>query len=186
MQVLYVLTDNEDFEREKSSLKYNFIKLKVINYANLKEVLSKENFDIVIFSYNILIEKSIALAQYVLLTTPSSAIILLEKEVEENLIDELMDIGILWLKLPYQENEMINILKLAFSMVHRNIKLYKENANLLVQMDTMRIIARAKCLMIERKNFNEEQAHHFIEHRAMNLHISKRQVAERIIEFFLA
>jgi response regulator NasT len=48
-------------------------------------------------------------------------------------------------------------------------------------MDAIRIVNHAKWLLIDPLRFSEQEAHQFIEKRAMDRCMSKRAVAEEII-----
>ena len=45
-------------------------------------------------------------------------------------------------------------------------------------------VGRAKCLLIEHKGMSEQEAHKFIEKSAMDQRISRREVAEEVIDFY--
>lgn len=48
----------------------------------------------------------------------------------------------------------------------------------------IRVINRAKCLLIQYERMTEEQAHKTIERQAMNRRLSRREVAEEILESY--
>ena len=50
------------------------------------------------------------------------------------------------------------------------------------KMEEIRIINRAKCLLIETRGMTEAEAHHYIEKEAMNSRRTREQVAEKILE----
>lgn len=51
-------------------------------------------------------------------------------------------------------------------------------------MEEIRIINRAKWLLINEKTMVEPKAHHYIEKQAMDLCLSKREIAEEIIQAY--
>ena len=59
-----------------------------------------------------------------------------------------------------------------------------ENKKLLQKIEDIRIIDRAKCLLISYLNMSEPEAHKYIERQAMDMRITKRQVAEGIIKTY--
>ena len=46
----------------------------------------------------------------------------------------------------------------------------------------LRLVSRAKCLLIENRGMTEAEAHHYIEKEAMNSRRTREQVAEEILE----
>ena len=48
----------------------------------------------------------------------------------------------------------------------------------------IRTVNRAKWLLIERMKMTEQEAHYFIEKQAMDLRVSRREMAENIIRAY--
>ena len=51
-------------------------------------------------------------------------------------------------------------------------------------MEEVRIVARAKCILVEYLRMSEQQAHRYIEKQAMDQCITKREVSENIIRTY--
>ena len=51
-------------------------------------------------------------------------------------------------------------------------------------MEEIRIIKRAKWLLISEKNMDDQKAHRYIEKQAMDRCLSKREIAEEIIRAY--
>jgi len=51
-------------------------------------------------------------------------------------------------------------------------------------MEEVRLISRAKCVLIQYLNMNEAQAHKYIERQAMDMRIAKKAVAENILNTY--
>lgn len=60
----------------------------------------------------------------------------------------------------------------------------EENEKLRHMVEDMKIINRAKFLLISCLNMSETQAHRYLEKQAMNLRISKLQVAKQVIQTY--
>ena len=56
-----------------------------------------------------------------------------------------------------------------------------ENENLKRKLNELKLINRAKCLLIEKENLTEEEAHKKIERDAMRYRLSKVRIADEII-----
>lgn len=74
----------------------------------------------------------------------------------------------------------------ALKMMHAvSIRLAKDvpqTQMLQARIKDIRIINRAKCLLIQYERMSEEQAHKTIEREAMNRQMSRREIAEEILE----
>ncbi|MBP5313669.1 MAG: ANTAR domain-containing protein, partial [Eggerthellaceae bacterium] len=63
--------------------------------------------------------------------------------------------------------------------------LEKKTMSVEEKMEEIRIINRAKWLLISELKMDEPQAHRYIEKQAMNRCISKKEVAEEIVKTYL-
>ena len=52
------------------------------------------------------------------------------------------------------------------------------------KMEEIRLVNRAKCLLIDELKMSEPDAHRYIEKQAMDRCVSKREVAEEIIKTY--
>ena len=50
------------------------------------------------------------------------------------------------------------------------------------KMAEIRLVNRAKCLLIERKAMTEQEAHRWIEKQAMDRCVSRKVIAEQILQ----
>ena len=63
-------------------------------------------------------------------------------------------------------------------------KMEKKNSSIEERMKEIRIINRAKCLLISELKMSEPEAHHYIEKNAMDNCIPKIAAAESIIKLY--
>jgi response regulator NasT len=49
-------------------------------------------------------------------------------------------------------------------------------------MEELRLVSKAKILLVEKKQMTEDEAHRFIGKQAMNRGISRRKIAEEILD----
>jgi len=76
------------------------------------------------------------------------------------------------------------ILELAIDTQIKLLEVQKENGELKQKIEDIRIIDRAKCILISHLNLSEEQAHRAIEKQAMDMRTSKRIIAEDILKTY--
>ena len=62
--------------------------------------------------------------------------------------------------------------------------LESENMKLQKKIEEIRLIDRAKCILIQYLQMTEQQAHKYIEKQAMNLRQSKVSVAESLLKTY--
>lgn len=73
---------------------------------------------------------------------------------------------------------------LHFSMASRSrlLQLRKENERLERKLEEVRIVSRAKCLLIQHLGLTEDQAHRMIEKEAMDTRQTRLCVAQILID----
>lgn len=63
----------------------------------------------------------------------------------------------------------------------RLARLMDENQKLHLQIEEIKLISRAKAVLIEYLKLTEAQAHHYIEKQAMDLRLTKTEIAQNIL-----
>ena len=94
------------------------------------------------------------------------------------------DEGILTLSKPVSRNGLLGAIKLLTAMRGKLRKLDRQNQALQEKMQDIRTVNRAKWLLIEIKRMTENEAHYYIEKQAMDMRLSRREVAENIIRSY--
>jgi len=77
-----------------------------------------------------------------------------------------------------------HILKLAIDTQIILQEVQEENLKLKQKIEDIRIIDRAKCILISRLNLSEAEVHRAIEKQAMDMRTSKRAIAEDILKTY--
>lgn len=108
--------------------------------------------------------------------------------VRQDLVDEtsarVEDDGVFVLGKPLNRPLFFQALKLAQSAHKRMLGLRSENQRLQHRIEDIRRVDRAKCILIQCLGMTENQAHRYIEKQAMDLRMSRGQVAEAILKTF--
>lgn len=91
--------------------------------------------------------------------------------------DQLADCGVLTMSKPVTHQNFYNSIKLLTAMSVRLSRMEQ-------RMDDMKVVNRAKWLLIEHLHMREEDAHYYIEKQAMDARMSRRQVAESVIRTY--
>lgn len=96
----------------------------------------------------------------------------------------LADYGIIVLEKPLNRLAVEQAITLMQAAAQRISKLQEENRRLVRKLDEMRLVSRAKCLLISERQMSEQDAHAHIERLAMDRRQTKQAVAEDIIEYY--
>ena len=83
---------------------------------------------------------------------------------------------------PLQMDQVLQIVSFLYQVQKRFWLVLSEQERLQRQVQDIQIVCRVKCLLVEKREMTEEEAHHFIEQEAMNTGLSKREAALKILK----
>jgi len=105
-------------------------------------------------------------------------------EFMSEVTERVSDFGVLTVEKPINKQLFWNALQFARVAAGRVNALENEIRKLRRRLEDERLASRAKCILMEQKSFSEEEAHRHMEKQAMDQRISRRELAERIIDFY--
>ena len=111
-------------------------------------------------------------------------LLLVPTDVYEQVCTKVEDNGVVTLPKPMSRQSFYTAIKILTAMRGKLLRMDQKNRALQEKMMDIRTVNWAKWLLIERNHMSETDAHYFIERQAMNLMISRREAAERIIHSF--
>ncbi len=157
--------------------------LKAASAGEAKRIVSSAEADIVIINTPLPDEYGCDLA--VDLSEGSTAVMLLVKNDSlEQTAYKVEDSGVLTLGKPNTAQAVYSAIRLLAAAHLRLEKLEKKNRTLQEKMADIRVVNRAKWLLISNLKMTEEEAHYFIEKQAMDTRRSRRETAEGIIRTY--
>ena len=112
-----------------------------------------------------------------------AAVLVLTAYSQRNLIEEARDAGALaYVVKPFQRSELIPAIEVALGR-HREMRaLAGEVSSLEEQLETRKIVDRAKGLLMDNFGMREAAAQDFIQKTAMNERVKMRVIAQRVID----
>lgn len=114
----------------------------------------------------------------------TGVLLLVKNELYDQVCYKVEDSGVLTLGKPMTRQGFYSAVKLLSALSARLSKMEKVNRNLQEKMADIRVVNRAKWLLIEHHHMKEQDAHYFIEKQAMDTRLSRREVAENIIRTY--
>lgn len=112
----------------------------------------------------------------------SAVVLLVRAELMDMVNGPAVDAGVLLVGKPLIPQVFHQTLQLAAATRNRLMVLNAENEKLHKKLEELRIIDRAKCLLIEHGHITETEAHRAIEKRAMDERLPRIRVAKQILE----
>ena len=146
-----------------------------------RRLLMERSFSYVIISSPLPDETGENLARQIALSEASQVILAVKSEMYGPVSAICEKDGVLALVKPISADLFRQALSLARTMRTRLLKAQSENESLKQKIDNIRIVDRAKNILISSCRMSEHEAHKYIEKRAMDTRSSKHAVSERII-----
>lgn len=153
----------------------------VENIDKAKKMMLEQHFELIIVDSTLSSQNYIDFVKNVIKVTNSQVLLMLKSEFYENIAYELEQMGIYTLAKPYNRTTLFNVLRMC-SVSIRNINKVKNEINKLQKrLVALKLVNQAKLILIQKFNMNEDEAHHFIEKKAMDYQTTKIIIAKKII-----
>jgi response regulator NasT len=149
--------------------------------GSARKLMHKQNFDLVIVDAPLQDESGEGFARQAASTGASQVILMVKGESFDAVSAACEGDGILTISKPVDKALFWSALSLVKSTQSRIKRVYAENAQLKQKIEDIRIIDRAKCILISFLKMSEQEAHRYIEKQAMDMRSSRRIVAEGIL-----
>lgn len=116
-------------------------------------------------------------------TTENNAVtvLLVRSELYDETYDRVAEYGVLTLSKPTNAAMIKQTLDYMRATRERLYRMQKKTVSLEDKMAEIRLVNKAKWALIESRGMTEEEAHKYIEKTAMDLGLTRREVAETVI-----
>ena len=111
-------------------------------------------------------------------------LLLVKAEQYEQISYKAESYGILAIAKPLDRKTFLQTIKLLFATRIKLKKLEQRAEILQKKMEEIRLINRAKLILIDQLKMSEAEAHRYIEKSAMDRCIKRREIAENIIKTY--
>ena len=153
----------------------------ISDYNEARRMCSDRVFNIVIVDYNegegadFASDISESLSTILLLTPPS---------LFEEVSYRVEGYGVITVNCPFDQFYFYNIIKAAIAVQYKVQILSSQTTKLKVKMEEIRLVNRAKMLLMQNMHMSEQESHRYIEKEAMDRGMKKTAVAEEIIKTY--
>lgn len=156
----------------------------VKNAGEARRLLSVQNFDIIIINTPLSDEFGTELALHYAEYTCSGIMLIAKADISEIVSSKTEDLGVITVAKPIDRPMFHHALKLLSAMRDKYAVLENENKKLKQKLDEVKLVQRAKRMLMECLKMSESQAHRYIEKQAMDMRITKYEVANSIIRTY--
>lgn len=144
----------------------------------------KRNFSFCLINTPLSDEFGDELAREISLNSICQVILVVKKDLYESALLRSQKNGVFLLQKPIVRSVFESAVSFSIASLRRMERISEENAKLSQKIDDIKIVDRAKCVLIEVLRMREQDAHRYIEKQAMDMRQNKRIIAERIINTY--
>ena len=156
----------------------------VPDLSSAKRLHSEQDFDFVIINSPLPDDQGIRFSIDLCRETTSSVLVLVPGDIHEEIRDKVTDYGVFTLAKPFGKTTFSVALSWMASTRERLRRSEKKTLSIEERMDEIRLVNRAKWILISELQMEEPEAHHYIEKQAMDRSLSKRAIALQIINTY--
>lgn len=150
--------------------------------SQARRIMSQREFDIVIINTPLKDELGINFAVELTEGSSCGVMLMVKSEMFEEIDYKVRDCGVFTIPKPVNTSMMSYALKMLCSTRERLIRMEQRQKTFEEKIKEIKIVNRAKILLVENLHLTEEEAHKFIERRAMDERRNKVLIASKIIE----
>ncbi len=156
----------------------------VSSVSAAQRMFSEHSFDFIIINSPLPDDPGIRFAIDACTTQGTIVLLLVKSELYMEIYDKVVTHGVFTLSKPTSKQALAQAFLWMASARERLRKIQKKTLSMEDKMEEIKLVNRAKWLLINELKMEEPQAHHYIEKQAMNQCITKRKVAENIINTY--
>ena len=180
-----VVSANEKFNNAVTGLlpvNYYYPVVFVKSIEAARRLFFDKSFEIVIINTPLPDEFGSRFACDVCDQSESGVLLLVGSDLYDEIYYKTIEHGVMSLQKPLSESSLRQALNIVCATIERMKRFAKKQDTVNDKIEEMRIVNRAKWMLIDHAHMTEPDAHRFIEKKAMDDRTSKKLVAERIIK----
>ena len=156
--------------------------VKSVNEGRRK--LLEGSFDLVVVNSPLPDSSGIRFSIDVCTTSDAGVLLMVKSEIYEDIYYKVLPSGVVTLSKPTNTQMVSHNLRVLCAIRERLRQMKSKQATVEEKIEEIRLINRAKWLLIECLNLTEPDAHRYITRKAMEQNITKREAAEIIIRTY--
>lgn len=156
----------------------------VRSIGEARRKISEAAFDIVLINAPLPDDFGMRLAVDICTGSGAGVLLLVRNDQFDDIYARVVSYGVLTLSKPTSMQMVAQNLRILCATRERMRQMEAKQATVEEKIEEIRLVNRAKWLLIECLGMTEPEAHHYIEKQSMDRRISKREVAETVIKTY--
>ncbi len=182
-----VVSSSEKFDRALSALlpedRYGPVAT-ASDVSHARRLLLEKSFDIVIINTPLPDDFGTEFALDVCENSATGVLLLVRAEHYPDINAKVSPYGVLVVSRPASAQTVTQSLLLLCGTRERLRRMERKTASIEEKMEEIRLVNRAKWILIEQMKMTEQQAHRYIEKQAMDRCVTRRAIAEKILSMY--
>ena len=156
----------------------------VTSISVAKRVLAEKTYDFVIINAPLPDDAGTRFAIDTCTTKQSAVLLLVKNDIHAGIHDRVAEYGVFTLPKPISKVTITHALNWLESARERLRQFEKKSISIEDKMAEIRLVNKAKWLLISELKMSEPDAHRYVEKQAMDRCVSRRCIAEEIIKTY--
>lgn len=156
----------------------------VTSISAAKRIIAERSFDFIIINSPLPDDVGTRFAIDTSTSNQTAVLLLVKAEIHAAIHDKVAEHGVFTLPKPTSKPILMHALNWMESMRERLRQFEKKSISIEEKMAEIRIINKAKWLLISELKMSEPDAHRYIEKQAMDQCVSRKRIAEDIIKTY--
>ncbi len=180
---ILIVSASEQFEFQVKKTLVGFLTIDVVRSVALgrRHILEKD-YDLVVIQMPLNDEPGTEFAVDVAEQSEASVLIVSPAEVYADVMDMVTDHGVMVVSSPYPPMVMDKAIRVLIATQDRIKALQKKIRSTEEKLEELRIVSKAKLVLVEKKHLTEDEAHKYIGKKAMDHGVSRKRIAEAILD----
>lgn len=179
---ILIVSSSERFDAIVKRSLAGFITIDVRRSASIaRRCILERDYDLIVINSPLPDEMGVEFSMDAAEKTNSSILLVTPEEIYDNILEKVTDAGVLVISKPIPGGRMDKAIRYMISIQNRIRHLVISNHKLEEKLEELRVVSRAKILLIAKKNMTEDEAHSYIGRQAMNNGVSRKHIAQIIL-----
>ncbi|MDE6893605.1 MAG: ANTAR domain-containing protein [Lachnospiraceae bacterium] len=152
--------------------------------SSARRILAEKTFDFVIINAPLPDDAGTRFAIDTCTSKQSAVLLLVKSDIHAGIHDTAAEYGVFTLPKPTSKPTMIHALNWMESARERLRQFENKSLSIEEKMAEIRLVNKAKWILISELKMNEPEAHRYIEKQAMDRCAAKRTIAEEIVKTY--
>ena len=152
------------------------------NAAAARRCILERYYDIVVINLPLPDEAGMNLALDISEKSNTGVLVVVPEEMYEDVLDRGTDYGILAISKPTPRGRISKSVRYLIAVQDKIRTLEKKIEDAREKTEELRLVDKAKFTLVENEHMTEAEAHRYIGKQSMNEGISRRRIAERILD----